>query len=360
MANIQEYKCPCCGGAIEFNTSVQKMKCPFCDTEFEMEALKNFDDALRNEGVDDMKWETNAGGEWGEDVKGLNSYVCKSCGGEIVADAVTGATSCPYCGNPVVMMGQFSGSLKPDYVIPFKYDKKAAKAALLSHYNGKPLLPDVFKDENHLDEIKGVYVPFWLFDADADANIRYKCTRVRTWSDSKYNYTETSYFGAVRSGDIGFAHVPVDGSSRMPDDLMESIEPFDFSGAVDFQTAYLAGYLADKYDVDDKESIDRANNRIRQSTADAFASTVKGYATVMPEVTNITLKNSAVKYALYPVWVLTTTWAGKQYLFAMNGQTGKFVGDLPVDKTKYWIRFGIAGVIAAAAVFGLQFFLHML
>lgn len=117
------------------------------------------------------------------------------------------------------------------------------------HYKGKKLLPKIFKKENHIDEIKGVYVPFWLFDADADADIRYKATRVRTWSDSDYDYTETSYYSIGRSGDIGFDRVPVDGSSKMPDDLMESIEPFKFEDAVDFKTAYLAGYLADKYDV---------------------------------------------------------------------------------------------------------------
>ena len=102
----------------------------------------------------------------------MRSYVCKSCGGEIVGDATTAATACPFCGNPVVMMGQFVGALRPDYVIPFKLDKKAAKAALMKHYGSKRLLPKVFKDQNHIDEVKGVYVPFWLFDTDVDAQVR--------------------------------------------------------------------------------------------------------------------------------------------------------------------------------------------
>lgn len=248
------------------------------------------------------------------------------------------------------MMGQFSGALKPDYVIPFKLDKKAAKAALQKHYCGKRLLPKVFKDQNHIDEVKGVYVPFWVFDADADANIRYRATRVRAWSDSNYNYTETSFFSVTRGGSIGFEKVPVDGSTKMADDLMESIEPFDFSEAVDFQTAYLAGYLADKYDVDAEQSIDRANQRIKQSTADAFATTVQGYASVTPETTNIRLRNGQAKYALYPVWLLNTTWKGKKYTFAMNGQTGKLAGDLPLDKSAYrkWL-FGLTGIVGAAA-----------
>ena len=351
MAVLQEYKCPCCGGAIAFDSTLQKMKCPYCDTEFEMETLASYDSELKKEQTDDMRWESATGAEWQEgEAEGLRSYVCKSCGGEIVGDANTAATSCPFCGNPVVMMGQFSGNLKPDYVIPFKLDKKAAKEALNKHYGGKKLLPKVFKDQNHIDEVKGVYVPFWLFDADADANIRYRATRVRSWSDRDYIYTETSFFSVIRSGSIGFERVPVDGSSKMPDDLMESIEPFDFSEAVDFQTAYLAGYLADKYDVDAEQSIGRANERIKQSTADAFASTVQGYVSVTPEATGIRLQNGRAKYALYPVWILNTNWKGKKYTFAMNGQTGKIVGDLPLDKDAYkkWL-FGLTGIIGAVA-----------
>lgn len=361
MDTLQEYKCPCCGGAIAFDSTLQKLKCPYCDTEFEVETLENYGKELESEPDDSMNWETSAGGDWQEgEAEGLRSYVCKSCGGEIVADDTTAATSCPFCGNPVVMSGQVSGYLKPDYVIPFKLDKKAAKEALKKHYSGKKLLPKVFKDENHIDEIRGVYVPFWLFDADADAHIRYKATRVRAWSDSDYNYTETSFFSVVRGGSIGFQRVPVDGSSKMPDDLMESIEPFYFEDAVDFHTAYLAGYLADKYDVDAEASVERANERIKNSTADAFAQTVQGYATVTPEATGIHLQNGRAKYALYPVWLLNTTWKGKKYTFAMNGQTGKFVGDLPLDKGAYkkWL-FGLAGIVGAA-VFALSYLIWLL
>ncbi len=361
MSNLQEYKCPCCDGVIEFDIESQKMKCPYCDTEFEVETLAAYDDELKNEPTDDMSWQTSAGAEWQEgETEGMRVYSCKSCGGEIVGDENTAATECPFCGNQVVMMGQFSGALKPDYVIPFKLDKKAAIEALKKHYQGKRLLPKVFKDQNHIEEIKGLYVPFWLFDADADANIRYKATRVRGWSDSEYVYTETSFYSVTRGGTIGFERVPVDGSTKLADDLMESIEPYDFSQAVDFQTAYLAGYLADKYDVDAEQSIERANTRIKQSTEDAFAATVDGYTTVTPVSSNMQLQNGSAKYALYPVWILNTTWNGQKYTFAMNGQTGKFVGDLPMDKSAYkrWL-FGI-GAVASAVCFGLSYLFWLL
>lgn len=361
MATLQEYKCPCCDGAIAFDAESQKMKCPFCGNEFEMETLASYDSELQNDSESNMQWETNAGSEWQEgEADGLRTYRCNSCGGEIVGDDTLAASKCPYCGNQVVMMGQFSGALKPDFVIPFKLDKKAAKEALLNHYKGKKFLPKVFRDQNHIEEIKGVYVPFWLFDADADANIRYKATRIRHWSDSRYEYTETSFYSVTRQGSLGFEKVPVDGSTKMDDALMESIEPFDFSQAVNFRTAYLAGYVADKYDVDAETSIARANERIKKSTEDAFASTVDGYTTVTPVMSSINLENGTSKYALFPVWLLNTDWNGQKYTFAMNGQTGKLVGDLPLDKGAYkrWL-FGLTGVISAVCL-GISYLLWLI
>ena len=350
---LQEYKCPCCGGAITFDSSLQKMKCPYCDTEFEMESLLGYDEDLKNQGADNLEWHADRRSQWtAEEQDALRSYVCHSCGGEIVTDATTAATSCPFCGNPVVMMHQLKGDLKPDYVIPFKLDKKAAVEGLKNHLKGKFLLPKIFKSENHLDEVKGVYVPVWLFNADADADIRYRATRTRMWSDSRYNYTETSFFSVYRAGIISYDHVPVDGSTRMPDDLMESIEPYNFKEAVSFQTAYLAGYLADRYDVDAQTSVTRANERVKTSTEDAFRDTVQGYATVTPEASSVRLDNGRTNYALYPVWLLNTTYKGEKYTFAMNGQTGKFVGNLPTDWGKFW-RFGaLFAAIFAGLIYG--------
>ena len=355
MSNVMEYKCPCCGGAISFDSDSQQMKCPFCDSSFEMEILKAYDDELKNELPSDMSWDFDSSDQWASsEQEGIMVYSCQSCGGDVISDSTTAATHCPYCDATMVMAGHLSGSLRPDYVIPFKLDKKAAKEALVKHLSKKRFLPKVFKTDNHIDEIKGVYVPYWLFDADADANIRYKATKLRTWSDSSYNYTETSFYSVAREGSLGFDMVPVDGSSKMADDLMESIEPYDYKGLTDFQTAYLAGYVADRYDVDAENSVVRANDRVTKSTEAAFAKTVVGYSSVTPEYSSIRLSNGKVKYGLLPVWILNTTWNNNKYVFAMNGQTGKFVGNLPLDKGAYWRWFFILTAILTAAIYGIQ------
>lgn len=333
---MMEYKCPCCGGAVEFDSESQKLKCPYCDTEFDIEALNTFEEENRQEKNEEMNWSSADENMWSaEETESMRVYICKSCGGEIVADETEGARTCPYCGNNVVMKEQFSGDLKPDYVIPFKVSKKEAKAKLKEHFKGKRLLPKCFSEENHLEEIKGVYVPFWLFDGVAAGEVHYKGTKIRTWTSGDYIYTETSFYDIVRGGEVGFERVPVDGSSKTPDELMQSLEPFDFSEAVPFEAAYLAGYLAERYDVSAEDSAMVANARIKQSTLDVLDRSITGAYNVRTPMGNfVNLKEGQHKYALYPVWILNTTWNGQSYTFAMNGQSGKFVGDLPVDKTE--------------------------
>ena len=353
MASVmQEFKCPCCGGAISFDSTLQKMKCPYCDTEFETESLRDYAEETGQDTQDDMQWETPHAAE-GETEPGMSVFVCNSCGGEIIGDENTAATACPFCGNPVVISGRLSGALRPDFVIPFQLDKAAAKAGFEKHLTGKTLLPKIFKDQNHIDEIRGIYVPFCIFDADASAKMRYRATRVRHWSDSRFDYTETSFYSLIRQGTLSFEHIPVDGSVKMADDLMESLEPFDFSKAVPFHSAFLAGYFADKYDVSAEDSVKRADERVRNSTEQAFAATTVGYTTATPEYRGIQLKNGKATYALYPVWLLNTTYRGEKFVFAMNGQTGKFVGNLPLDRGAFWKWFGLLTAAVGGGLFAI-------
>lgn len=359
MSVLQQYKCPCCGGAIEFDSNSQKLRCPFCDSEFDIEVLNEVSQTSEKVDSPDImdNWQTDLNNQLDEkDAGKIRTYVCQSCGGEIIGDENTGAVTCPFCDNNVVINEKFSDMLRPDLIIPFKLDKNAAKEALTKHLSDKKLLPKMFRDKNHIDEIKGVYIPFWIFDAEVEGGVKYTATRTRAWSSGDYDYTETSYFDVYREGGVAFEGIPVDASSKTADDLMDSIEPYDLSDGVEFNPAYLAGYLADKYDVTPEEDIPRINVRVKHSTEDVFRKTVNGaYTTVSVKDSFVELKNGKAKYALLPVWLLNTTWNGEKYVFAMNGQTGKFVGNLPEDKKlyrKYWLEsFLISAPVAAAVAF---------
>ncbi|MCL1838915.1 MAG: TFIIB-type zinc ribbon-containing protein [Propionibacteriaceae bacterium] len=334
---LLEYKCPGCGGAIAFDANTQQLVCPFCDTTIDAQALQHKDAGLEQDITSEaIDWQYSNTQFSEQEQQQLASYVCTSCGGEIIADVTTGATTCPFCDNPVVMSSQFAGTVKPDMIIPFKMDKQKAVAKLKEHYKGKKLIPKVFKDENHLEEIKGVYVPFWLFDTDISGQYAFNATKVRSWSDSNYQYTETEHYKVMRGGSISFVGVPADGSSKMDNALMESIEPYNYAEVVPFQTAYLPGFMANKYDVTPDEMLPRVNKRLSVSTTAAVSKTVQGYASATPAGSKEQVTKRDLHYALLPVWILNTVWKNQRYVFAMNGQTGKFVGDLPLDTGAYW------------------------
>jgi len=349
---ITNYQCPACTGPLQFSSDIGKLKCDYCGSEYEVAYIEQLytskEQAAAAAGTE-TSWENDmTGAEWTEEEAAhMRAYSCPSCGAQVICDDNTAATSCPYCGNPTTVPGNFAGTLKPNYVIPFMLNKETAKAALANHYKGKKLLPKDFATGNHIEEVRGIYVPFWLFDGKSDANITYNATRSHTYTSGKQDVTVTEHYSCARSGNVAFEKIPVDGSVKMPDAHMEAIEPYDYSGLAPFSSAYLPGFLADKYDVPAAECNKRANERIRVTTEDALASTVQGYDTVSVATSNIYIHKGAVNYAFFPVWMLNTKWKDKDFLFAMNGQTGKFIGDLPVDRGKFWLWF----LIIAAPIF---------
>ena len=352
MSSILEYKCPNCASDIKFDSHSQKFKCENCDAEFTEQELDEIHSFEENFGEDsEFVWEKEDNGV--EEQVGKSTYICQSCAAQLTVDETKAADVCPYCGSPIIMKGQLAGENTPDCVIPFKLDKKMAGEALKAFCKGKPLLPSNFVTDNKIKEMEGIYVPFWLFDCDADANIVYDATKVRHWSDSNYNYTETKFYKIYRSGNIGFANIPVDGSLKMDDAYMDGIEPFNYAELTDFNPGYLLGYTADKYDVAADKCFYRAETRVKKSTEDAFRATVSGYSSVVPAMSNIKAESGKYKYGLLPVWILNTKYNGENYMFAVNGQTGKVAGKLPVDKKKFWLYFG---AIAAAIIAVGQFF----
>ena len=358
---VTNYQCPACTGPLHFDGASGKLKCDYCGSEFEPEAVEKIladKQAAAAAAASQPKWNSaGAGAEWAEDeASKMKAYSCPSCGAQLVCDDTTAATSCPYCGNPTVVPGNFSGMLRPDYILPFKKSKEDAAAALKAFYKGKKLLPKGFAAANHIEEVKGVYVPFWLFDAKANAHIVFDGRKIFIAEHGDDTVTTTRHYRVERGGDVAFARVPVDGSSKLPNAHMDAIEPFDYNELKDFSAAYMPGFLAEKYDVDAQACEPRATERIRNSTISAFEETCSEYDELDPEITNIDLSDSSVKYALLPVWMLSTKWQDKSFLFAMNGQTGRLVGDLPVSMQKFWLWF--AGIsLPLMAILGLIMYL---
>ena len=342
------YRCPCCGASLVFGGLSQQLDCPSCGNSFPVETLQEIDDLhVENTTDEQLQWAPaqNAGFS-SQEGAALKAYRCEACGAEILKDETTAATECVYCGNPTILPDVLTGAYRPDGVIPFKKTREDAQRAFKNHCRGKRLLPDGFADNSRVEKITGVYVPFWLFACEAEADVTYNAKRVSVSRQGNYQVTRTAHFLLHRGGRMDFSQVPVDGSSKMEDALMESIEPYDGSAIDGFSIAFLSGYQAQRHDVDADACRPRANERIRETVSTLMRDTVKGYTGVTPANTQIQLENTRVRQILMPVWMLNTRYRDKLYTFAMNGQTGRFIGDLPTDKGKFWRwLLGLAGGI---------------
>ena len=350
-AKILEYECPCCGAGLRFNSNTQKLKCEYCDNEFDIGTVQVYDEAKNVPDQQTLSWEKAEAKEWDEqETEAIRAFRCPSCGGEIITDEHTAATFCLYCGNPTVVPSRLSDTLKPDAVIPFKKNKEDARKAFLALCKGKPLLPKFFTESQQIEKITGLYVPFWLYDCSADYTGTYRATRIHRWSDSHYHYTKTDHFLLRRAADADFQGIPMDGSSKMEDAFMESIEPFDYSQLVDFDMRYLSGFYADKYDVPSGKGEDRIRQRVDQSLQNELQASMLGYASVIPTARNTKIQHSKARYVFLPVWILNTKYNGELYTFAMNGQTGKMTGSFPIcpKRRAAWFSGICAGVTAVA------------
>ena len=293
---------------------------------------------------------------WNEEERaGMRSYLCSSCGAQLTSDATTAIQECPYCGNQAMAPGSFVDTAKPDLVIPFKLDKAAAEQALTDYYKGKKFLAKEFAAQNRIAHVQGVYVPFWLYDGSASGEGTFEARNIRTWREGKYEVTETHVYNAWRQGSSEFTRIPADGSAKMPDEHMDAIEPFDYDELTPFSVAYLPGYSAERYDQDSDACCHRAVRRMENTLADQLRETVTGYDQVDPADVDAEVSFSEIKQALLPVWMLHTRWKDKDFLFAMNGQTGRLVGDLPVSPLKVVLWFLGIFLVVGAIMLGVDF-----
>jgi DNA-directed RNA polymerase subunit RPC12/RpoP len=359
--NNMTYLCPVCGAEIGWDAQANCFKCMYCDGEFTVDQLsgKNID-AAENATPDnvqhavaiseeEMSYTTTDDGTEGSD---LVKYQCSHCFAEMITERATAATTCVYCGHPIVFTEQVVGDFAPKYVLPFEKTKEEAHKAFTDFMN-KPLTPKDFKEECTIDKVQGIYIPFWLFSGRCDAVGRFEtrtCIKERR-HDKKIHRTWDVY-ESLRKGANYFEHVPADGSSKTDDAAMQSIEPFDFSKLIEFNSAYLSGYLAERYDEDAEVQKPKIEERIKNTTHDKMVETCN-FDRVRTEEFKHQIVYSGADYALLPTWLFYCTYKNKRYFFAMNGQTGKFIGNLPISLGKAAAIWGILFLISALLCWGL-------
>lgn len=351
MNNAIDHKCPNCNAVLKYNPHGENWTCEYCRGAFDYEELKKYED----KNISEEKEVTALKNE-----KGFDVYTCNNCGANIVVDPNVSTTSCVYCRNTAILKDKLVGEFNPNYVVPFKHTKEDAINAFKKLGKGRVLMPKQFNVKKNIQEITGIYIPFWLFDFGATGEINADCKRITTWRSGNYRYTKTDTYLATRGGNMNFINIPVDGSKRFPNDIMNSIEPFDYKDLKEFNYSYLSGFLSEKYDMTSDEVINEAINRAKNTFIDEMKKDIIGYNTVIPTTNSINLNNTKKNYVLLPVWMLNVKYKDKIYTLAMNGQTGKMVGNIPVDVKKAVFLWIVIFVFTFALAFLVSYFRVML
>lgn len=341
------YNCPNCGAELKFDADKQKLACDFCNSEFTPEELA----AHRSE---------DKGAADDEFCSQMNEYSCPNCGADIVTDESTVADTCIYCHSPVVLKGRLSGQMRPDRVIPFKYGRDEAVRRFLEFAKKKRFAPNDFKSKENAELISGIYYPFWVTDADTYSTLEADATRVRVWRAGDIEYTETSKFNIIRSGNIHFEDIVTSAYSQADKAMLEGVLPYPSDSLEPFDMSYLSGFVAKKRDIERASLYDEVLGRMNGYAEQLLRSTVRGgYATVRVRDRRVDIKNSSWEYSLMPIWMLTyapkkQTKKPKRYTFAMNGYTGKLYGQIPISYGRVAALFGsvFAAVAAVVAVVG--------
>lgn len=322
------FRCKNCGGNAVFEPDKGKMFCPHCD------------------GIESDEKEVSQ-----------NRTECVNCGAPLTIGEYNSTCKCEYCGSYIILDERVEGAYRPGLVLPFKIGKKKAVEMLKKEFKSRIFTPGSFLSESTLEEMKGMYVPFWLYDYKARCDYAGKGTKVRVWTTGNTEYTETSYYHVERNMDIEFDKIPVDASVAMPDDVMDLMEPFDYGQLEDFQESYMSGFYGEVYNMRAEELSERAKNKADKDAESLLNETLSGYTTLVPEYKNMDMARKGEHFALLPVWRYLYKYQGKDYVFHVNGQSGKITGVTPVS-TKKVLAYG--GTVFAALWAALTFIIGIM
>lgn len=361
-------KCPKCDGALEYNPSYDKMECPYCGSTFsthEAMAHQRLQDhavkmtapssSVAENAYADMQAQQTSGVSVQTDAEGngqntmeCNIYTCTACGAELAVNGVEASTFCAYCGQPTIVFSRVSKELMPKWILPFRIQKDQAVNGIREKLNKGLFVPKEIKNFE-VEKVRGIYVPYFLFDA-----YYYDWQRLRGEVGSG-KHRRTKYF--VREAECDFKQVTCDASKQLNDESSQRLEPFDLRCIKPFEVGYLSGFYADRYDMTDKQLTGVALGRIKAMFDEEIRKSISASSIrIVENRPKYQIKNT--EYALLPAWFMTFRYKNEPYTMLVNGQTGKVVGAVPFDKAKFTAMFVTLAVIATAifTALGMLFF----
>ncbi len=362
------FQCPSCGSNLRYQASSGKMHCEYCKSTFDPaeiagevltteEEAKDFaaddseksddyqlKDSLESEEEKQAKAEANR-----EYAATTHGYHCDNCGAEVVTESQTSSAFCYYCHSPVVFSDKVQGNYRPDKIIPFEIGKEDAQKRFLKWTENYGFLPRDFSSPSHLEKMTGIYLPFWLAKASADIDIVGfgETSTSQIIGDNKRVTVQRHQFS--KKGKVEIDDIKTLAIDRLDSELIYSVESSSKDLRVDFNPAYLAGYFSERFTIPRKDVEASTKQRITSAVESMIARSIGMYSKIQFLENRRDAQIDAWEYVLLPFWILTYNFQGKIYIYALNGQSGEFFGELPIDKKPFINRL----LLIAAGLLGL-------
>lgn len=345
------FHCPSCGGMIIFDTATQKFRCASCGNEQHIEPPKN-----SVEEYDFSEYREREGKPMLAD--GEVTFTCASCGAQIFMLAQETAAVCPMCGAPQLRVEEQNSGIPVEGVVPFKIDRYEAQKLFGSWIRKRWFAPNSLRKLYAEGDLHGLYVPFWTYDAQAEADYfgRGGRTQTRTSTVDGKTVTETYTVWFPVSGHVraSFNDVQVCASRNASGNLIQKVLPYNTIGNTHpYQPQYLSGYEAEHYTVDGIAGFEIARTLMEKTLRGNAESDIMSHGYSMAEVTSLQARYNQVRYkhVLVPLWKAKYGYAGKDYHYMINGETGKVSAQYPISPWKV----ALAVLAALAIIVGIVF-----
>lgn len=327
--DLTNKKCPNCGATVKYDPALRQMHCEYCGYTLELPKAEEENTVVE---LDFAAAAHKESFEWGVQKK---SVECKQCGAVTIYDALETAAVCPFCGSTNVMPAATQDSIAPGGVCPFTVTKEQAAMAYMKRLNKKWFAPRKAKRSALPKAIKGVYLPYWTFDAQTTSNFSARAGYDRTVK-KKDGSSETVTDWRPVSGVFQefIDDETLMASKREENSVAKECEPYDLSRVVPYTPQAVAGFAAERYSIGLKEGWKVAQEDIHHKLHTRISSFIRSrwhcnrvsnlrFSTIYTHIT--------YKYILVPAWISSFKYKDKVYQFAVNGQTGKVGGKTPVS-----------------------------
>jgi hypothetical protein len=349
-AAAQEFPCNNCGAKVHYDAGTQSMKCPYCNAQQAVPQQQHHPSAGGGREIPIEEGLRLAQRGFGTPV---TQVTCNDCGASVNVSPGEQTAKCAFCGSAKVLSQESAGTaIRPESMVPFKVDKAHANRTFEEWLGGLWFRPNDLKKMAKLQEMGGVYIPFWTFDAWVRSN----------WTaDAGYYYYETEYYtdseGNRQSRQVQrtewrfasgwrndfFDDVLVCASKGLPQNLVSKFQTFDTKQLTPYQPQFLAGWRAESYAIDLMPAFNSAQESMASTQQGRCGGDVPGDTHRNLNVQN-QLSNVTFKHVLLPIWIAAYRYNGKPYQFLVNGQTGEVVGHAPWSVWK--IFFACLAVVA--------------